>query len=204
MFPFPRGKRVSVPRLFRPRRTRTTRGRIPGIRGLLLLLVVVILLLLRGIRSNHQPGPPPIPPSFPNPQGTQNGLYLVERVVDGDTLRLIGGETVRLIGVDAPESVKPHHPVEPFGPEATRFLRNLIAEAGNKVHLEFDSPLRDKYGRLLAYVWVGDKLANEELIRAGLARAEMEYSYSLAMKQRFSRAEAEAKAAKRGIWSLAP
>lgn len=122
--------------------------------------------------------------------------------MDGDTLRLITGETVRLIGVDAPESVKPHHPVEPFGPEATRFLGDLIAQGGNKVRLEFDGTLRDKYGRLLAYVWIGEKLANEEIIRAGLARAEMEYSYSVSMKRRFSRAEAEAKAAKRGIWSL--
>jgi len=125
----------------------------------------------------------------------------VARVVDGDTLVLAeGNERVRLQGVDTPETVKPDWPVEPWGPEAARFTRGLLEGGGAR--LEFDAERRDKYGRLLAYVWVGDRMLNEELLRAGLARATLQYSFSPAMKERFRRAEDEARAARRGIWSV--
>jgi micrococcal nuclease len=125
---------------------------------------------------------------------------VVQRVVDGDTLLLSDHTRVRLIGVDAPESVKPDWPVEPFGPEASAFTRQFVA--GGKVRLEFDKERIDQYGRTLAYVWVGNKLLNEELVRAGLARCERKYHYSPQKKNRFVRAEQEAKDARRGIWSL--
>jgi micrococcal nuclease len=122
-------------------------------------------------------------------------------VVDGDTFILTGStkEHVRLIGANTPETVKQNWPVEPWGPEASAFTKKFLA--GGAVRLEFDGPRRDKYGRMLAYVWVGDRMLNEELIRQGLARAEMQYAYSAAMKARFRKAEGEAKAARRGIWS---
>ncbi len=128
--------------------------------------------------------------------------HRVVRVVDGDTLIvMLAGEKerVRLIGANTPETVKPDWPVEPWGPEASQFTKEFLA--GGVVRLEFDGPCRDKYGRTLAYVWVGDRMLNEELIRAGLARAEMQYHYSEAMKSRFRRVEAEARAARRGIWT---
>ncbi len=122
------------------------------------------------------------------------------RVVDGDTLELTESkERVRLIGANTPETVKPNWPVEPWGPEASAFTKQFLA-AGS-LRLEFDGPRRDRYGRMLAYVWVGDRMLNEELIRAGLARADLRYSYSSDVKDRFRRAEAEAKSARRGIWS---
>jgi micrococcal nuclease len=124
----------------------------------------------------------------------------VQRVVDGDTLLLPDRTRVRLIGVNAPESVKPDSPVEPFGPEASDFTKHFIA--GGDVRLEFDKERLDQYGRTLAYVWVGDKLLNEELLRAGLARWERHYHYSDQKKSRFRRAEQEARDAKRGIWSI--
>jgi micrococcal nuclease len=108
-------------------------------------------------------------------------------------------EHVRLIGANTPETVKPRWPVEPWGPEASAFTKRFVA--GGDVRLELDAELHDRYGRILAYVWVGDRMLNEELIRAGLARAELQYRYSAAMKVRFRHAEAEAKAARRGIWS---
>ncbi|MCE5266330.1 MAG: thermonuclease family protein [Planctomycetaceae bacterium] len=124
----------------------------------------------------------------------------IERVVDGDTLILARShERVRLIGANTPETVKPDWPVEPWGPEASEFTKRFVA--AGEVRLEFDGPQRDKYSRLLAYVWVGERMLNEELIRAGLARAELNYPYSDAMKARFRRAQAEARAARRGIWS---
>jgi len=60
---------------------------------------------------------------------------------------------------------------------------------------------RDQYGRTLAYVWAGNRMLNEELVRAGLARAERQYSYSAERKARFLEAQPEAQAARRGLWS---
>ena len=132
------------------------------------------------------------------------GIYRVERVVDGDTL-ILANQTrtrIRLIGADTPETVKPNTPVQPFGPEASRFTKNAIARNGNKVRITFDGTQIDRYGRTLAMVWLGDTLLNEQLIREGLARAQLQYNYSREMKNRFRTAENHAKREKRGIWSL--
>lgn len=140
-------------------------------------------------------------PAAPRPtaESLAEGIYQVERVVDGDTLLLSNGCRVRLIGADTPETVKPEHPVEPWGPEATQFTREFVDRG--EVRLQLDRQRTDKYDRVLAYVWVGKRMLNEELIRAGLARAEAQYHYSAAMKDRFLAAEMEARAARRGIWS---
>jgi micrococcal nuclease len=126
----------------------------------------------------------------------------VERVIDGDTIVLDGHVRVRLIGVDTPETKHPHKPVEPLGPEATEFTRSLVDD--RDVTLGFDRERRDRYGRVLAYVYVDGKLVNEEIIRAGFSRAETRYKFDRAMALRFQRAEDEAREAGRGIWSLAP
>ena len=162
-------------------------------RRLPLAAVVVVLLALVWRYFSAPPGPPEV---------LAEGLYEVQRVVDGDTLLLANHARVRLIGADTPETVKPNHPVEPWGPEASEFSRQFVA--GRQVRLELDRERVDKYGRFLAYVWVGDRMLNEELIRAGLARAELQYHYSTSMKTRFRRAEADAKSAGRGIWSGQP
>jgi len=132
------------------------------------------------------------------------GTYEVERCVDGDTLILANESRtrIRLIGADTPETVKPNTPVQPFGPEASQFTRDAIAQNGNKVRITFDGTKIDRYGRTLAIVWLDDTLLNEELIRVGLARAQLQYSYSREMKNRFQAAENFAKQEKRGIWSL--
>jgi micrococcal nuclease len=125
----------------------------------------------------------------------------VERVIDGDTLVVTGRVRVRLIGVDTPETKHPHKPVEPLGPEATEFTRSLVED--RDVRLAFDRERRDRYGRVLAYVYVDGKLLNEEIIRAGFSRAETHYKFERAMALRFLQAEAEAREAGRGIWGLA-
>lgn len=107
--------------------------------------------------------------------------------------------TVRLIGVDTPETVKPEHPVEPFGPEATAFTRQFLS--GGTARLSFDRERVDRFGRFLAYVWVSEKILNEELLREGLARYEPQFHYSQAMKERFRRAQQQARQAQVGIWS---
>jgi micrococcal nuclease len=106
---------------------------------------------------------------------------------------------VRLLGIDTPETVKPNAPVEPWGPEATEFTKRLTAE-GN-VRLELDKRRIDRYGRSLAYVYVGDRLLNEELVRAGLARVSVYPGDSATIERRLRAAEAEARKAERGIWS---
>jgi len=159
------------------------------------VLLVVLVLLLAALR---QWWPELFESSSPRP--LEAGFHRVARVVDGDTFLLAdAAERVRLIGADTPETVKPNHTVEPWGPEATQSTKDFLA--GGEVRLEFDGPARDKYGRILAYVWVGDRMLNEELLRAGLATAKLGYPYSSAMKERFRRAEGEARAARRGIWS---
>ena len=132
------------------------------------------------------------------------GTYQVERCVDGDTLILANESRtrIRLIGADTPETVKPNTPVQPFGPEASQFTRDAIAQNGNQVRITFDGTQIDRYGRTLAMVWLDDTLLNEELIREGLARAQLQYNYSREMKNRFQAAEDLAKREKLGIWSL--
>jgi micrococcal nuclease len=128
------------------------------------------------------------------------GVYRVQEVIDGDTLRLANGARIRLIGVDAPELQGPDGQPEPWADEATQFLSEVVARAGGEVRLEFDLVPQDRYGRFLAYVYAGEMLVNEELVRRGLARSRTEFGYSSVMKARFRQAEREAQKARRGIW----
>lgn len=119
-------------------------------------------------------------------------LYKVERVVDGDTIiiRIDGTrERVRLIGLDAPESV---HADESKNTEegrlASEFTKGMLE--GQKVSLEFDVQERDKYGRILAYVYLGDEMFNEILIREGHAQA-ITYSPNVKYQERFRQIQKE-------------
>ena len=156
------------------------------------LLVFVLLVAVRVWQDSSTPQPP---------EALAEGTYRVQRVVDGDTFVLDNRAKIRLWGADTPETVHPRLPVEPFGPEAVDFTKRFIARGGGAVRLQMDRERIDKYGRFLAYVWVDDRMLNEELIRAGLASAETGYNYSQSMKTRFRRAEDEAKSNRRGIWS---
>ena len=98
----------------------------------------------------------------------------VVSVVDGDTIvASVHGteERIRLIGIDTPETKKPDTPVQCFGPQASDFTKHLLP-AGTALHLERDVEARDKYGRLLAYVYLaGDGLfVNLHIVRQGYAR----------------------------------
>lgn len=146
------------------------------------------------------PTPSPRPPG---PETLEEGVHKVRRVVDGDTLLLESGARVRLEGVDTPETVREDYPVEPWGPEASQFTKNFVRDAGGRVRLSFGNERVDDYGRFLAFVWDEDRLLNEELVRAGLARAQLQWRYSTAMKRRFRLAENAAKREGLGIWSNA-
>jgi micrococcal nuclease len=124
----------------------------------------------------------------------------VVRIVDGDTIDVQLAdrvEKIRYIGVNAPEV---HHPIrgeEPGGREAAEVNRRLVA--GRHVRLELDVRTRDRYGRLLAYVWAGDTMVNAELVRRGYAQVmavppNVKYQHLLVKLQR------EARDAHRGLW----
>lgn len=134
-----------------------------------------------------------------SPESLDEGRHAVARVIDGDTLLLTDGARVRLMGVDTPETVRPHTPVQPFGPEATAFTRAFIGD--RPIELRFDRERVDRHGRFLAYVFVDGRMLNEELVRAGLARAEFGYHYSDSIKRRYRDAQREAQSAARGLWS---
>ena len=133
-------------------------------------------------------------------------LAQVVRVVDGDTIVVSQGEkqeTVRLIGINTPETVDPRKPVECFGKEAKEYLKELLN--GKKVRLENDPSQqeRDRYGRLLRYIFLEDKtFINQKLIEDGYA---YEYTYDLPYQYQdaFKKAESNAKAANRGLWNSA-
>jgi len=127
----------------------------------------------------------------------------VVRVVDGDTIRVglpSGEEPVRYIGIDTPESVKPGAPVECFAKRASRYNERLVA--GEEVRLVYDIERRDRYGRLLAYVYrARDGLfVNAELVRRGYATA-VTFPPNVAHEREFRRLARRARMSGRGLWS---
>ncbi|MFC1712366.1 thermonuclease family protein [Candidatus Poribacteria bacterium] len=129
--------------------------------------------------------------------------HTVNRVIDGDTIELQTGERVRYIGMDTPETVYPLRPVEPCGPEASQFNKELVQ--GKKVRLEFDVQRLDNRDRTLAYVYLQDgTFVNAELVRQGYAVVST-YPPNIKYVELFLELEWEAKQAKRGcIWANAP
>ncbi|MCA0171476.1 thermonuclease family protein [Bacillus sp. RAR_GA_16] len=127
----------------------------------------------------------------------------VDRVVDGDTLKVTmedREETIRLLLVDTPETKHPSKPVQPFGPEASQFAKEQLE--GKKVGIEIDVSERDKYGRLLAYIWIGDQMFNEMLLEEGLARVAYIYQPNVKYVDQFQKIQRQAQEEGKGIWSL--
>lgn len=141
--------------------------------------------------------------SEPLVERPSDGVYQVERVIDGDTLLLTNRQRVRLQGIDTPETVRPDHPVERWGPEAGAFTRRFVADAGDEVRLSFGAERIDRYGRWLAFVWHGERLLNEQLVREGLAEARLGYRYAGRMKRRLREAQEWARVNGRGLWAKA-
>ncbi|MBU7048066.1 MAG: thermonuclease family protein [Theionarchaea archaeon] len=112
-------------------------------------------------------------------------------IIDGDTFRLSTGETVRLIGIDAPELS------QPGGEESRQYLANLIS--GKNITPEKGYEDRDKYNRLLRFVYIDDLCINEEMIRQGYAEAR--YLSENPIREYYIQLEIEAETAKAGLWS---
>lgn len=117
--------------------------------------------------------------------------FLVRTVIDGDTIVLEDGKIVRLIGINAPEKY------QNFGKEAFSKLKDLVT--GKEIFLEFDKEIKDKYGRLLAYVFTEDYFINYELLKSGLAYL-MTIRPNTKYLNLFKNAQNEAKKNKLGIW----
>ncbi|MGN6816000.1 MAG: thermonuclease family protein [Solirubrobacterales bacterium] len=159
--------------------------------GSAVLLVLVTAVLVRPWEAWDGLGQEQLPRS--------TWAYVV-RAVDGDTIEVqVEGrrEDVRYIGVDTPETVKPGTPVQCFGPRAHRFNAALVTH--RRVRLEFDAERRDVYGRLLAYVHLGRRFVNAELVRRGLART-LTIPPDDSFAGRFKRLEMTAARAGRGLW----
>jgi len=136
--------------------------------------------------------------SVPQPLPSE-GPFRIIRVLDGDTIILDNGETVRLIGVDAPEIHHSEIPVQRFGEEAAKFLKQFAE--GFECTLEYElNDIRDQYGRLLAYVFVEGDLVNAEIIRQGYAYTYTRFPFS--RQAEFIALEREARKNQYGLWHL--
>jgi micrococcal nuclease len=146
------------------------------------------------------------------PRGETVSGIVVDRVVDGDTLKVeLDGEyvSVRLIGMNTPETVKPDSPVECFGPESSEFAKASLT--GARVTLEFDDSqgMTDQFDRALAYVWreLPDgslSLFNLESIARGYAFERQYGSTPYAWKDEFVQAQRQAQDADAGLWGACP
>jgi micrococcal nuclease len=134
------------------------------------------------------------------PAVAQPDVGLVVRVVDGDTIHVRLGdrlEKVRYIGVNTPEIRHPRKGAEPGGSAAHAVNRRLVE--GQRVRLELDVQTRDRYGRLLAYVWVGATMINAELVRLGYAQV-MTIPPNVRHQALFVKLQRDARDAGRGLW----
>jgi micrococcal nuclease len=113
-------------------------------------------------------------------------------IIDGDTFRLDTGQPVRLIGIDAPELL------QPGGEMSRQYLAHLIL--GKNITLEKGYQDRDKYNRLLRFVYIGDVCINEEMIRQGYAEARY-LSPDDPVCEYYIQLEIEAEITRSGLWS---
>lgn len=151
--------------------------------------VVYVALLLCGCAHQHAP--------------VADGRATVVRVIDGDTIvvHLGGGaETVRVLGIDTPETHKPDTPVECYGPEASDRMTALLPR-GTVVRLVRDVEARDRYGRLLAYVYRDSDglFIDLRMVQEGYA-GTLIIAPNLAHRAELEAAVAAAQQAKRGLW----
>lgn len=134
---------------------------------------------------------------------------VVEWVIDGDTIDVFIGddqERVRLLGIDAPESVDPNRPEQCFGKQASDWLRELLA-VGTPVLLVRDQDPRDRFGRLLAYVYLPgatgtaapNRFVNAEIVEQGLADVLL-FEPNMARARELREARMQAQDASAGLW----
>lgn len=130
------------------------------------------------------------------------GSYLVKEPYDGDTIGVdMAGklEKVRLIGVDTPETHKPNTPVQCYGPEASEFTKSHLLDTAVRLEADYTNDNRDRYGRLLRYVYTSDgTLWNEKLIQEGYGFAYISFPFT--KKVEFMTDQFNAAREKKGLW----
>lgn len=134
----------------------------------------------------------------PAPQASESAdLVKVTRVIDGDTIEIEGGKRVRLIGMDTPEINKTGE-TGCFGKEAAGYATKLLN--GQMIRMEKDVSEVDRYNRLLRYIYLGDTMINNKLVRDGYARV---YTYppDVKYKDKFLESEKFARDNNLGLWS---
>jgi micrococcal nuclease len=152
-----------------------------------IVLMMMVMMLINGCASHKS-------------TAFNQALVKVERVVDGDTIEIkLGGkkEKVRLIGIDTPETKKPNTPVMYYGKEASAYTKKRLEQ--QTISLEWDVDRRDKYDRLLAYVWIDNELFNETLIKEGYARLST-FPPNVKYVSLFTKAQEQARKQGSGIW----
>lgn len=162
--------------------------------GLVLAFGAALVLQNKEVRLPNLVVPYLLPESSPlsTSPSPLSASARVTRIVDGDTIDLSNGKRLRYVGIDTPETG------DCLGSEATKKNKELVLD--REVKLEKDVSEKDRYGRLLRFVWVGDTMINEEMVRSGYAKV---YTYPPDIKyaDRFVTAEREARENKRGLWA---
>lgn len=151
------------------------------------VLLILCFFLLCGVRWTSSSN-----------AGKGSGTVRVEKIYDGDTIGVfISGhfEKIRLIGIDAPEMDQ-----RPWGRKAKDCIKSLVADTDSRISLEYDIERRDKYGRILAYIWTQDrKMINEEMMKKGCA-VLFTFPPNVRYAERFRAAQKKAREDKAGIW----
>lgn len=172
----------------------------------LLALAALLFLVAPSITPSPTGGPSlTANPSLPRGEKAELSGTVV-RTVDGDTVwvKLASGvEKVRYIGIDTPEVHHPTRGEEPGGRAATEINRGLVGD--RPVRLEPDVQLRDRHGRLLAYVWVkradgAEVMVNAEMVRLGYAQV-LTVPPNVRHAEMFRKLAAEAREQRRGLWA---
>jgi endonuclease YncB( thermonuclease family) len=135
---------------------------------------------------------------------SQPGTYAIDHFIDGDTIAVnMNGtvEKIRMIGVDTPETHKPNTPVQCYGEAAAAYTKQLIGNGRVRLASDSQSSNRDRYNRLLRYVYVPDgRMIETELITNGYGFAYTYFPFSKSAE--FTADEQQAQAAHKGLWSV--
>lgn len=160
-------------------------------------LIVTLMITLVGYALNQRSAPPEV-------LGTISpGYFRVTEVADGDTISVdMSGKTerIRLIGVDTPETHDPRKPVQCFGRAASNFTKQLVSNQPVRLESDEQSQNRDRYDRLLRYVYLPDgRLVQAEIIREGYGFAYTSFPFS--KSEEFRQLEQSARQQNRGLWA---
>lgn len=160
-------------------------------------LLIAIILVLAGYQINQKVEPPAEIVGKVSP-----GYYRVMKVEDGDTITVdMDGtpERIRFIGVDTPETKDPRKPVQCFGQAASVFTKQLIGNQNVRLESDVLSDNRDRYNRLLRYIYLPDgRLVQAEIIKQGYGFAYTSFPFS--KMDDFRAYQVEARNNNRGLW----